>query len=50
MPSCPARDFTLPADLVLIAMGFVHVVHAGLVADLGVEARRPRQRGRSTTG
>ena len=41
----PGTDFTLPADLVLIAMGFVHVVHAGMVAELGREARRPRQRG-----
>jgi len=29
-------DFVLPADLVLLAMGFVHPVHAGLLADLGV--------------
>jgi glutamate synthase (NADPH/NADH) small chain len=30
-------DFTLPAELVLIAMGFVHVVHDGLVHELGVK-------------
>jgi glutamate synthase (NADPH) small chain len=30
-------EFTLPADLVLIAMGFVHVVHSGLVAELGLK-------------
>jgi glutamate synthase (NADPH/NADH) small chain len=37
MQEIPGADFTWPADLVLIAMGFVHVVHSGLVADLGVE-------------
>ena len=33
------RDSTVvkPVDLVLLAMGFVHPVHAGLVDDLGVE-------------
>jgi glutamate synthase (NADPH/NADH) small chain len=30
-------DFTLPADLILIAMGFVHVVHDELVARLGLK-------------
>ena len=34
-------DFTLPADLVLLAMGFVHPVHDGLLAQLAVE-RDPR--------
>ena len=29
-------EFTLPADLVLLAMGFVHVVHSGLVEQLGI--------------
>ena len=42
----PGTEFTLPADLVLLAMGFVHVVHDGLVEELGLQARRPRQRGR----
>ena len=37
MEEVSGTEFTLPADLVLIAMGFVHVVHAGLVADLGAE-------------
>ena len=37
MQETPGTDFTLPAELVLIAMGFVHVVHGGLVADLGVQ-------------
>ena len=35
MKEVPGTEFTLPADLVLIAMGFVHVVHAGLVEELG---------------
>lgn len=29
--------FTLEADLVLLAMGFVHPVHEGLLHELGVE-------------
>lgn len=37
MKEVAGTDFTLPADLVLIAMGFVHVVHPGIVADLGVD-------------
>ena len=37
MQEIAGTDFTLPADLVLIAMGFVHVAHVGLVADLGVK-------------
>jgi glutamate synthase (NADPH/NADH) small chain len=30
-------EFAIPADLVLLAMGFVHPVHEGLVRDLGVK-------------
>jgi glutamate synthase (NADPH/NADH) small chain len=30
-------EFSRPADLVLLAMGFVHPVHEGLIAQLGVE-------------
>jgi glutamate synthase (NADPH/NADH) small chain len=30
-------EFNIEADLVLLAMGFVHVVQEGLVADLGLE-------------
>jgi glutamate synthase (NADPH/NADH) small chain len=37
MSEVAGSDFTLPAELVLIAMGFVHVVHTGIVADLGVK-------------
>ena len=32
----PGSDFEIPADLVLLAMGFVHPVHEGLVQELGV--------------
>jgi glutamate synthase (NADPH/NADH) small chain len=37
MKEVAGSDFTLPGDLVLIAMGFVHVVHSGLVSDLGLQ-------------
>jgi glutamate synthase (NADPH/NADH) small chain len=33
----PGTEFTLKADLVLLAMGFVGPVHDGMVKDLGVE-------------
>ena len=33
----PGSDFEIPADLVLLAMGFVHPVASGLVEDLGVK-------------
>jgi glutamate synthase (NADPH/NADH) small chain len=36
MREVPGSDFELPADLVLLAMGFVHPVQAGLVEGLGV--------------
>jgi glutamate synthase (NADPH/NADH) small chain len=36
MREVPGSEFVLPADLVLLAMGFVHPVHEGLVTDLGV--------------
>jgi glutamate synthase (NADPH/NADH) small chain len=32
-----STEFTLKAELVLLAMGFVHVVHQGLVEQLGIE-------------
>jgi glutamate synthase (NADPH/NADH) small chain len=32
----PGSEFEMPADLVLLAMGFVHPVQAGLLDDLGV--------------
>jgi NAD(P)H-dependent glutamate synthase small subunit len=33
----PGTDFALKVDLVLLAMGFVHVVHNGLITDLGLQ-------------
>jgi NAD(P)H-dependent glutamate synthase small subunit len=30
-------EFTMPADLVLLAMGFVHVTHSGLVEQFGLK-------------
>ena len=37
MEEVPDSEFVLKADLVLLAMGFVHPVHEGLLDDLGVE-------------
>jgi glutamate synthase (NADPH/NADH) small chain len=37
MQPVPGSEFTLKADLVLLAMGFVHPVHEGLLKALGVE-------------
>ena len=37
MEELPGTQFTLRADLVLLAMGFLHVVHSGLIEQLGVE-------------
>jgi glutamate synthase (NADPH/NADH) small chain len=37
MEDVPGSEFTLPSDLVLLAMGFVHPVHDGLLADLGLK-------------
>jgi glutamate synthase (NADPH/NADH) small chain len=36
MQEVPGTEFTIPAQLVLLAMGYVHPVHQGLVDDLGV--------------
>ncbi|WP_133716814.1 glutamate synthase subunit beta [Methylocaldum gracile] len=36
MNEIPGSEFTLKADLVLLAMGFVHPVHEGMLQDLGV--------------
>jgi glutamate synthase (NADPH/NADH) small chain len=33
----PGSEFSLQADLVLLAMGFVHPVHEGLIKALGIE-------------
>jgi len=40
MKPVAGTDFAVPADLVLLAMGFVHVVHEGLVEQLGVKLDR----------
>jgi glutamate synthase (NADPH/NADH) small chain len=37
MAEVPGSDFEIGADLVLLAMGFTHVVQEGLVADFGLE-------------
>jgi len=36
MEEVPGSEFEKPADLVLLAMGFVHPVHEGLLDDLGL--------------
>jgi glutamate synthase (NADPH/NADH) small chain len=36
MQEVPGSEFEIPADLVLLAMGFVHPVHDGLVERIGV--------------
>jgi glutamate synthase (NADPH/NADH) small chain len=37
MKPVPGSEFDLPAELVLLAMGFVHPVHEGMVKSLGLE-------------
>ncbi|MBI2856159.1 MAG: glutamate synthase subunit beta, partial [Chloroflexi bacterium] len=37
MREVPGSDFAIETDLVLLAMGFVHPEHSGLVTDLGLE-------------
>jgi len=36
MSEIPGSEFELKADLVLLAMGFVHPVHEGMLEELGV--------------
>ncbi len=48
MQEVPGTEFTMPADLVLLAMGYLHPVHEGVVAALGVE-KDPRGNVRATT-
>jgi glutamate synthase (NADPH/NADH) small chain len=36
MVDVPDSEFEIPADLVLLAMGFVHPVHEGMLQELGV--------------
>ena len=33
----PSTEFVLDADIVLLAMGFLHVAHEGLITELGLE-------------
>jgi len=40
MEEVPGTEFSMRVDLVLLAMGFVHVVHGGLVANLGLKLDR----------
>ncbi len=37
MEEVSGSDFTVKADLILLAMGYVHVVHQGIVEELGLE-------------
>jgi len=37
MKEVPGTEFTIPADLVLLAMGYVHPVHEGMIQELAVE-------------
>jgi len=37
MEEVPGSEFRMPADLVLLAMGFVHVMHSGLIESLELE-------------
>ncbi len=37
MKQRPGTEFTIPAELVLLAMGFLHVVHEGLIEQLGLQ-------------
>ena len=37
MAEVPGTDFSLKVDLVLLAMGFLHVMHSGLVDKFGLE-------------
>jgi glutamate synthase (NADPH/NADH) small chain len=48
MKEVPGTEFTIPAQLVLLAMGYVHPVHEGLVNALGV-AKDPRGNVLATT-
>ena len=36
MQEVPGTEFTIPAELVLLAMGYLHPVHAGMLEQLGV--------------
>ena len=44
MKPIPGSEFRIPADLVLLAMGFLHPVQEGMVKDLKLDLDRARQR------
>jgi glutamate synthase (NADPH/NADH) small chain len=48
MKEVPGTEFTIPAELVLLAMGYVHPVHEGLLDALGV-AKDARGNVKATT-
>jgi glutamate synthase (NADPH/NADH) small chain len=48
MREVAGSEFTLPAQLVLLAMGYVHPVHEGMIEQLAVE-KDPRGNVRATT-
>ncbi len=48
MQEVPGTEFNIPAQLVLLAMGYVHPVHEGLIAELGV-AKDPRGNVKAST-
>jgi glutamate synthase (NADPH/NADH) small chain len=48
MQEVPGTEFTIPAQLVLLAMGYVHPVHDGMIQQLGV-AKDPRGNVKATT-
>ena len=48
MKEVPGTEFTIPAQLVLLAMGYVHPVHEGMIEQLGV-AKDPRGNVKATT-
>ncbi|MDA0339079.1 MAG: FAD-dependent oxidoreductase, partial [Proteobacteria bacterium] len=37
MQAIPGSEFQLKADLVLLAMGFVHPIHVGMIEELGTD-------------
>jgi NADPH-dependent glutamate synthase beta subunit-like oxidoreductase len=41
MEEIPGTEFSMRVDLVLLAMGFAHVVHGGLVENLGLALDQP---------
>ena len=40
MKPVPGTEFDIPADLVLLAMGFLHPVHDGMIKNLGLALDR----------